>query len=85
MTVLVLRSTATAWSQLSKGLFVRVETLPGSAPRTLTVPGRFDDIDIVHVIAEKHHCGWTSRWCIRGYFPTAQYWVSGALDQRAEV
>lgn len=34
------------------GLFVRISTLPGAELKTLTVPGRFDDIDIVHLIAE---------------------------------
>ncbi|MEM9825824.1 MAG: Ig-like domain-containing protein [Planctomycetota bacterium] len=34
------------------GLFVRVETTPNTAPRPLTLSGRFDDTDIVHYIAE---------------------------------
>ncbi|MFK7818342.1 MAG: hypothetical protein AB8G99_06470, partial [Planctomycetaceae bacterium] len=34
----------------TNGLFVRVETSPGSPPNKLTVAGRFDDTDIVHVI-----------------------------------
>ena len=34
------------------GLFVRVVTTPDTPPRALTVAGRFDDIDIVHYIAE---------------------------------
>ncbi|MGV3485685.1 MAG: peptidase, partial [Planctomycetaceae bacterium] len=34
------------------GLFVRVETSTTTAPRQLTVAGRFDDIDIVHYIAD---------------------------------
>lgn len=34
------------------GLFVRIQTPAGTELRTLDVPGRFDDIDIVHVIAE---------------------------------
>ncbi len=34
------------------GLFVRVVTPAGGTTRTLTVPGRFDDIDIVHVITQ---------------------------------
>ncbi|WP_164101631.1 tandem-95 repeat protein [Candidatus Laterigemmans baculatus] len=33
-------------------LFIRIETRPGAAPRQLTVPGRFDDIDIVHALSE---------------------------------
>lgn len=34
----------------TNGLFVRVETPPGSPTNRLTVPGRFDDTDLVHVI-----------------------------------
>ncbi|MCC6510379.1 MAG: pre-peptidase C-terminal domain-containing protein, partial [Pirellulaceae bacterium] len=34
------------------GLFIRVDTPADGLTRTLTVPGRFDDIDIVHVISE---------------------------------
>jgi len=34
------------------GLFVRIQTPAGTELRSLSVPGRFDDIDIVHVIAE---------------------------------
>ncbi len=34
------------------GLFVRVSTTSTSVPSKLTVAGRFDDIDIVHYIAE---------------------------------
>ncbi len=34
------------------GLFVKVTTNPASAPEVLSVPGRFDDTDIVHVISE---------------------------------
>lgn len=34
------------------GLFIRVETSPTTPPRQLTVAGRFDDVDIVHYIAE---------------------------------
>lgn len=36
----------------TNGLFVRVETAPGQPIRKLTVPGRFDDLDIVHYIAQ---------------------------------
>lgn len=34
------------------GLFIRVATTPGTPPQSLTVAGRFDDIDVVHYIAE---------------------------------
>ncbi len=34
------------------GLFIRVDTPADGVTRTLTVPGRFDDIDIVHLITE---------------------------------
>ncbi len=34
------------------GLFVRVTTTSATAPKRLTVAGRFDDIDVVHYIAE---------------------------------
>jgi hypothetical protein len=34
------------------GLFVRIQTPAGTELRSLSVPGRFDDIDIVHVLAE---------------------------------
>lgn len=34
------------------GVFVRIQTPAGTELRSLTVPGRFDDIDIVHVLAE---------------------------------
>lgn len=34
------------------GLFVRVSTIAGGELRELTVPGRFNDVDIVHVISE---------------------------------
>ncbi len=34
------------------GLFVRVVTTPGVAPRELTVAGRFDDTDVVHYFSE---------------------------------
>ncbi|MFY8056760.1 MAG: hypothetical protein ACOVRM_03405, partial [Planctomycetaceae bacterium] len=36
----------------TNGLFIRIQTAPGAPTRQLTVPGRFDDRDIVHVIAE---------------------------------
>ncbi|MCU0978826.1 MAG: hypothetical protein MUF25_06625, partial [Pirellulaceae bacterium] len=34
------------------GLFVRIQTPAGTELRSLSVPGRFDDRDVVHVIAE---------------------------------
>jgi len=34
------------------GLFVRVDTLAADAPRELEIAGRFDDVDIVHVLSE---------------------------------
>lgn len=34
------------------GLFIRVDTPFDGAPKTLTVPGRFDDIDIVHILSD---------------------------------
>ena len=34
------------------GLFIRVDTPVDGSPKTLTVSGRFDDIDIVHVFAD---------------------------------
>jgi hypothetical protein len=34
------------------GMFIKVSTPAGGATRQLTVPGRFDDTDVVHVIAE---------------------------------
>ena len=34
------------------GLFVRIKTPAGTELRSLTVPGRFDDVDVVHVLAE---------------------------------
>lgn len=34
------------------GLFIRIETPGGGALRQLTVPGRFDDLDIVHILKE---------------------------------
>ena len=34
------------------GLFIRVDTPVDGTTRTMTVPGRFDDIDIVHIITE---------------------------------
>ncbi len=34
------------------GLFIKVETPTGGTTRQLTVPGRFDDTDITHVVAE---------------------------------
>jgi hypothetical protein len=34
------------------GLFIKVPTLAGGEIKQLTVPGRFDDVDIVHVISE---------------------------------
>ncbi|KAA5546993.1 tandem-95 repeat protein [Roseiconus nitratireducens] len=34
------------------GLFIRVPTTATQAPRELTVAGRFDDIDVVHVLPE---------------------------------
>ncbi|MFO0247687.1 MAG: matrixin family metalloprotease, partial [Planctomyces sp.] len=36
----------------TNGLFIRIQTAPGTPTRQLTVAGRFDDRDIVHVIAE---------------------------------
>ncbi|MFV1964695.1 MAG: S8 family serine peptidase, partial [Pirellulaceae bacterium] len=36
----------------TNGLFIRIETPAGGARRPLTVSGRFDDTDIVHVLAE---------------------------------
>ena len=36
----------------TNGLFVRIQTAPGNPTSKLTVTGRFDDKDIVHVIAE---------------------------------
>ncbi|MEQ9412041.1 MAG: GEVED domain-containing protein [Fuerstiella sp.] len=44
------------WNTLTdnstNGLFIRVQTTPGSAIEKLTVAGRFDDTDIVHVVAQ---------------------------------
>ncbi len=34
------------------GLFLRVDTPVDGSTRTMTVPGRFDDIDIVHILTE---------------------------------
>lgn len=34
------------------GLFVKITTLPADSPRSLTVAGRFDDIDVTHVLSE---------------------------------
>ncbi|MCC9644859.1 pre-peptidase C-terminal domain-containing protein [Rhodopirellula sp. JC740] len=34
------------------GLFIRVQTTANQPPRELTVSGRFDDIDVVHYLAE---------------------------------
>ena len=36
----------------TNGLFIRIETPAGNTLQPLTVPGRFDDTDIVHVLAE---------------------------------
>ena len=36
----------------TNGLFVRIETPAGDVLQPLTVPGRFDDTDVVHLIAE---------------------------------
>ncbi len=36
----------------TNGLFIRIETPAGNVLRPLTVAGRFDDTDIVHVLAE---------------------------------
>ncbi len=36
----------------SNGLFIRISTLAGDDVKSLTVPGRFDDTDIVHILAE---------------------------------
>lgn len=36
----------------TNGLFIRVQTGPGEPIQKLTVPGRFDDTDIVHVITQ---------------------------------
>ena len=36
----------------NNGLFVRIQTNPGSPTKELTVSGRFDDRDIVHIISE---------------------------------
>ncbi len=36
----------------SNGLFVRILTPAGDAQKTLTVAGRFDDTDIVHILSE---------------------------------
>lgn len=45
-----------SWNVLTEnstnGLFVKVDTAAGSDIEKLTVPGRFDDTDIVHVIAQ---------------------------------
>lgn len=34
------------------GLFIRIATPAGGEPKELTVPGRFDDLDIVHILKE---------------------------------
>ena len=36
----------------TNGLFVRIQTAPGSPTKQMTVSGRFNDSDIVHVVAE---------------------------------
>lgn len=36
----------------SNGLFIRISTPAGDEQKSLTVPGRFDDTDIVHVLSE---------------------------------
>jgi hypothetical protein len=35
----------------TNGLFVRIQTAPGAPTKSMTVSGRFDDSDIVHVVA----------------------------------
>ena len=34
------------------GLFIKVQTLPGEAPRAVTLAARFDDIDVTHILTE---------------------------------
>ncbi|MDZ4850413.1 MAG: tandem-95 repeat protein [Pirellulaceae bacterium] len=34
------------------GLFIKLQTLPGEALRTVTLAARFDDIDVTHILAE---------------------------------
>ena len=36
----------------NNGLFVRIQTAPGAPTKQMTVSGRFDDRDIVHIISE---------------------------------
>ncbi len=36
----------------NNGLFVRIDTLAGNATEKMTIPGRFDDTDIVHIISQ---------------------------------
>jgi len=36
----------------NNGLFIRIQTAPGAPTRQMTVSGRFDDRDIVHIISE---------------------------------
>lgn len=42
----------TAIGNSVNGLFVKVDTLPGQPAKTMTVAGRFDDTDIVHVVSD---------------------------------
>src|SRR5205085_164535 len=50
---MVLKENSKTFSNSLNGLFVRSTALPGSAaPDGLTVAGRFDDTDIVHIVAE---------------------------------
>ncbi len=34
------------------GLFISVQTLPGEAPRAVSLAGRFDDVDVTHILTE---------------------------------
>ncbi|MBM4088790.1 MAG: hypothetical protein FJ276_05075, partial [Planctomycetes bacterium] len=36
----------------TNGMFVRITTPAGNVQKQLTVPGRFDDVDVVHVLSE---------------------------------
>lgn len=61
------------------GVFVRVATTSTDAPRELTVAGRFDDIDVVHYIAENVVVTGTPGGSIQDGFAPSMGLVSGRV------
>jgi Bacterial Ig domain/Bacterial pre-peptidase C-terminal domain/Dockerin type I domain/GEVED domain len=63
------------------GLFIKIQTLPGEAPRSVSLAGRFDDIDVTHILTENLIISGTPGGAILDYTkPDAAFVTVGSLS-----